>query len=234
MTGKIYGIGVGPGDPELLTMKAVRILRECDVIGIPAKDVTSCTAYQIARQAVPEIEEKEVIAVTVPMTTDQDVLNEVYDNGCKVLQEALQQGKNVAFLNLGDPTIYASYMEIHKRMVEAGYEAQLISGVPSFCAVAATLGVALGSGKENIHILPGRYQETELEEYDGTRILMKSGGKIADIKEQLVQMEDEKRITAYAVSDCGMENQTVCQDIRELSEQAGYFTTIIVKELRNK
>lgn len=230
MAGKLYGIGVGPGDPELLTIKAMRIIRECDVIGIPAKDTFSCTAYQIARKAVSGIEEKPVAAVTVPMTTDVEKLHAAYVQGCTRLTEILAQNKKIAFLNLGDPTIYASYMEIHKRIIEAGFQAELVSGVPSFCAVAATLGVSLGSGKENIHILPGRYNAEELEAYSGTKILMKSGGTIGEIKERLLELEQKNRISAYAVTNCGMENQVVCRDIEKLDEQAGYFTTIIIKE----
>lgn len=234
MAGKIYGIGVGPGDPELLTIKAVRIIQECDVIGIPAQDTASCTAYQIARKAVAGIEEKPVVAVTVPMTTDAERLNTAYNQGCTKLTEVLVRNKNIAFLNLGDPTIYASYMEIHKRIREAGFQAELVSGVPSFCAVAATLGVSLGSGKENIHILPGRYNAEELEQYSGTKILMKSGGTIGGIKERLMELEQKNRISACAVTNCGMENQVVYRDIQKLDEQAGYFTTVIVKENEEK
>lgn len=234
MAGKIYGIGVGPGDPELLTIKAVRIIQECDIIGIPAKDIASCTAYQIAKKAVPEIEEKPVVAVRVPMTTDAERLCAAYDQGCADLIEMLNKNKKIAFLNLGDPTIYASYMEIHNRIVKAGFEAELVSGVPSFCAVAAALGVSLGSGKESIHILPGRNTGGEWEVYKGTRILMKSGGQIGEIKERLVELEQENQISAFAVTNCGMKNQMVCRNIRELEEQAGYFTTVIVKENRQK
>jgi len=230
MSGKIYGVGVGPGDPELLTIKAVRIIQECDVIGIPAKDTASCTAYQIAKNAIPGIEEKPVIAVSIPMTTDTERLQEAYDKGCIKLTEALARDKRIAFLNLGDPAIYASYMELHKRLTAAGFEAELVSGVPSFCAVAAALGISLGAGGEEIHILPGRYHVEELEKYEGTKILMKSGGQIGEIKKRLVELEQEKGISAFAVTNCGMEEQMVYSDIRKLEQQAGYFTTVIVKE----
>ena len=74
MPGKIYGIGVGPGDPELMTVKAVRLLREADVVAIPGKDRDSCVAYRIAAQAVAELEEKELLSVCFPMTKDPRVL----------------------------------------------------------------------------------------------------------------------------------------------------------------
>lgn len=234
MAGKIYGVGVGPGNPELLTIKAVQIIRECDIIGIPAKDAVSCTAYQIARKAVPEVEAKPVIAVAVPMTTDRERLCAAYDQGCRELVNALKQDKEIAFLNLGDPSIYGSYMELHKRITEAGFQTELVSGVPSFCAVAAALGVSLGSGEESIHILPGRYEPEELEAYNGTKVLMKSGGRLGELKKRLAESEQEGQIAAYAVTNCGMEDQVVCRDIRELEERAGYFTTVIVKERRER
>lgn len=230
MAGIIYGIGVGPGDPMLMTLKAVNTIRECDLIGIPAKDADSCTAYRIALLAVPEMADKPVLPVPVPMTTDASKLDKAYCQGCTALTAELRQGRSIAFLNLGDPTVYGTYLELHERIKKAGFEAVLVSGVPSFCAVAAELSIALGSGNETIHILPGCYQPKETEAYGGTRILMKSGGKLSEVKHKLVELEEAGEITAYAVTNCGMKDQTVCRNIRTLDETSGYFTTIIVKE----
>lgn len=226
----LYGVGVGPGDAELMTLKAVRIIKSCDIVGIPAKDAASCAAYRVALEAVPEMADKPVLAVPVPMTADRQRLSEVYDEGCRRLEKELAQGKKIAFLNLGDPTIYGTYMELHSRVLKAGYEARVISGVPSFCAVAAALDVPLGARKENIHILPGFYHAEELAQYDGTRILMKSGGKVGEVKKKLIELEERGNGKALAITNCGMENQAVYRDIRLLDEEAGYFTTIIVKE----
>lgn len=230
MAGILYGVGVGPGDPELMTIKAVRAMRECEVIGIPAKDRDSCRAYQIALQMVPEIEKKPVVAVPIPMTTDSGKLAAAYEEGCERILGQLKENRSVAFLNLGDPTIYGTYMEVHKRVFSRGFQAEIISGVPSFCAVAAAVGISLGFGRENIHILPGFYCPKEAEEYGGTRILMKSAGKIGEVKQNLIELEESGKIKAYAVTNCGMESERIYQDIRKLDEEAGYFTTIIVKE----
>lgn len=234
MAGIIYGIGVGPGDPMLMTLKAVKIIRESDLIGIPAKTADSCTAYRIALAAVPEMAEKPVLPVPVPMTTDAAKLEEAYRLGCAALTAELRLDKRIAFLNLGDPTVFGTYLELHERLRKEGFEAVLVSGVPSFCAVAAELSVALGSGNEKIHILPGCYQPEEAKAYDGTRILMKSGGKLKEVKQKLVEMEQAGEIKAYAVTNCGMKDQTVCRNISRLEESAGYFTTIIVKEKKRQ
>lgn len=229
--GILYGVGVGPGDPELMTVKAVKIIEACDLIGIPARDQKSCTAYQIALQAVPSMAEKPVIAVRIPMTTDAGMLEEAYQEGCRRLAEQLEGGKSVAFLNLGDPVIYGSYMEIHRRLSEAGFEARVINGVPSFCAVAAALGEPLGDRKEMIHILPGCYGIGDLESLTGTRVLMKSGHRVGEVKDTLCAMEEAGKGRAYAVSNCGMKEERIYKEIKTLPEDAGYFTTIVVKDI---
>ena len=116
MSGVLYGVGVGPGDPELLTRKAERIIRACEVVGIPAAEPASCTAWQIAVQAVPEMAQKEVVPVLVPMTMDKEKLDAAYDEGSRRLAEILREGKSIAFLNLGDPAIYGTYMELDRRI----------------------------------------------------------------------------------------------------------------------
>ncbi len=228
--GILYGVGVGPGDPELLTLKAVRVIKESDVIGIPAKEASACTSYQIAIKAVPEIAEKKVIALPVPMTTDKNKLTESYERGTEKLTELLEQGLTISLLNLGDPTVYGSYLQFHERVKKRGYQAEIVSGVTSFCAAASALSISIGQEKEAIHILPGVYKGDEVEKLTGTRVLMKSAGKLSELKEKLSALEEEGKLKAYAVSNCGMEQEAIYHDISMLDEQAGYFTTIIVKE----
>lgn len=232
MAGTLYGIGVGPGDPELLTLKAARLIKECDWIGIPAKDAACCRAYRIAQQAVPQLADKPVIAVPIPMTTRADLLEQAYREGSRQLIRLLREGKNVAFLNLGDPSVYGSYMELHRRIRQEGYTAKMVSGVPSFCAVAAALDLPLGDGKEMIHILPGCYGAAELEKLSGTKILMKSGSRLGDAKETLAALQERGVCMVKAVSDCGMEGERICHHIAKLPDDAGYFTTIVVKDMQ--
>lgn len=233
MKGILYGVGIGPGDPELLTLKAVRIIMESDIIAVPAKEAASCTAYQIALKAVPQMADKPVLTLPVPMTADKEKLDAGYEEGSLKLQKALEKGKKVALLNLGDPTIYGTCMKFYEKIVKSGWDAEIVNGVPSFCAVAGALGTALSAGKEEIHILPGYDCLSEAEAYGDTRILMKSGKNVNEVKARLVRLEEEGKIKACAVTDCGMESQEICRDIRKLNEKAGYFTTIIIKEQGN-
>lgn len=226
MQGMIYGIGVGPGDPELMTLKAARLLREADAIAIPGKEKETCTAYQIALGAVPEIEEKEIIPVVFPMTKDEVVLKESHEAAVKSLAALMDQGKTVAFLTLGDVTVYSTYGYVHKKLLALGYESVLINGVPSFCAAAAKLGISLGEKAESIHILPGSYPVKDGLKLSGTKILMKSGKKIADVKRELLLTE----CPAWMVENCGMEGERLIRSAADIPEDAGYYSLIIAKD----
>ena len=110
MSGILYGIGVGPGDPELLTLKALRILRESDVIAIPSETKESCAAYRIALEACPELERKELLPIPMPMTKDSAALERSHEAAANAIARQLEQGRQVAFVTLGDPTFYSTYL----------------------------------------------------------------------------------------------------------------------------
>lgn len=101
MRGILYGVGVGPGDPELMTLKAVRMIRENEVIAVPGADVRETVAYKIAVQAVPELADKELLPIYMPMTHDKEELERNHEKGAKALEAVLDTGKNVVFLTTG-------------------------------------------------------------------------------------------------------------------------------------
>mgnify|MGYP005785923919 CR=1 FL=1 len=227
MAGKLYGIGVGPGDPELLTLKAVRIIRESEVIAVPGTVKEESVAYKIVKQAVPELDEKEIIAVPMPMTKDKALLEESHEKGAKMVEEILDSGRNVAFLTLGDPTVYATYIYIHKRVEKAGYDTEIISGITSFCAVAARLNIGLVEKAEPLHVIPASYQIEDALKLPGTKVLMKAGKKMKSVKETLKAMPD---CQVMMIENCGMENEKIYRSADEIDENAGYYSLIIVRE----
>ena len=154
MTGKLYGLGVGPGDPELLTVKALRLVKESDVIAVPGAVAEESVAYKIVKGVYGELDEKTLIPIPMPMTKDPAVLEENHRKAADTIEELLKQGKQVAFLTLGDPTVYSTYLYVHKRILERGYEVEIVSGIPSFCAVAATLNMGLVEMAEPLHVIP--------------------------------------------------------------------------------
>ena len=102
MSGCLYSVGVGPGDPELMTLKAVKIIRNCQVLVLPAESKEKCVAYQIVRRAIPEIEDKTTVCLVMPMTKDKDRLEKSHREGTQKVAEVLDAGKDAAFLTLGD------------------------------------------------------------------------------------------------------------------------------------
>ncbi|MEG1430575.1 MAG: precorrin-2 C(20)-methyltransferase, partial [Oscillospiraceae bacterium] len=153
--GRLYGIGVGPGDPELLTLKAVRLLGEADIIAVPDKGTGEKTALNIVKDFVVG---KELLYCPTPMVRDGARLEACYEEIATKICDLLKAGKTVAFITLGDPTVYSTYIYVHKKVLARGYGAELIPGVPSFCAVAAELGVSLCEGGERLLVVPASYE----------------------------------------------------------------------------
>lgn len=127
MEGRLIGVGVGPGDPELLTLAAVRVIRESDCILLPNEKKEECYAYKIVRQVVPEIEEKEICPMQFPMTKDADVLRAAQDRCFAEVQARMRQGKTLVFLTIGDPSVYSTYHYIHRRVLATGMPASMIT-----------------------------------------------------------------------------------------------------------
>lgn len=248
MKGILFGVGVGPGDPELMTIKAVRLIRENDIIALPGAKAEETVAYKIAEQAVPELAEKFLLSVPMPMTRDREEQARNHEAAAERIEKYLKQGKNVVFLTLGDPTIYSTYLYVQKRVQQKGYETKLVSGIPSFCAAAARAGVSLCEWQEQLHIVPAvhlKEKSSEAEktseaertflaqgffELPGNYVLMKAGSRMQEIKDAIAQSGRE----VVMVENCGMPEEHVYYGVEELPEQAGYYSLMIVKEGENR
>lgn len=228
-TGKLYGLGVGPGDPELMTLKAVRLARECDAVAIPVSGKETNVAYEIAKGAVPEIEKKELLEISMPMIREESKLKESHDNAAATVIAELEKGKNIAFLTLGDPSIYSTYIYIHNRVKAQGYDTEIVPGIPSFCAVAARLNEGLTEASEALHVIPASYDGIEEAlALKGTRVLMKSGKSIGKVKSILEQLEQPPEVKM--VERCGMQGERVFHKLEDLDEEASYFSILVLKD----
>ena len=226
MTGHLYGIGVGPGDPELMTIKAVKLLKSCPVIAIPAKDKAHCTAYKIAVQAVPELNEKELLCLSMPMSKDEEALRKSHEEAADRVAACLGQGKDVGFITLGDASVYSTYLYVHERILKAGYPARIVSGIPSFCAAAARLNEGLVNGGEELHVLPASYGAEAALKLSGVKVLMKAGREMKNVKKVL----ETGNYTVKMVENCGMENEKIFDGLTQIPDDAGYFSLLIVKD----
>ncbi len=229
MKGILYGVGVGCGDPQDMTLKAVNIIKNSRYIAVPVssgdKDMV---AFNIAKANV-SMEDKEILYLDMPMTRDIAKLDACHDKAAEEIIEILKTGNDVAFLTLGDPTVYSTYMYVHKRVVAKGSDCVIIPGITSFTATAAKLGVSLGEREEAIVIIPGSYDGLE-EALDikGTKVLMKSGRKMDKVKEIL--REKNLYDNAMMVERCSMENQVIHKTLDTADENSSYFSVIVVRE----
>lgn len=223
--GILYGVGVGPGDPELLTLKAQRVLRTADVIAVPDKGAGEKTALTIIGDLA---EEKELLLCPAPMVRDRKALDAARDGIASRIAAVLDQGRSVAFITLGDPTVYSTYLYIHKRVRALGYEAEIVPGVPSFCAAAAALGESLCEGSERLLIVPASHKDvSDCLDTDANLLFMKAGRELGALREALEARGLLDR--ASLVERCGMEGERVCPSLSDAPEDCGYFTVVLVK-----
>lgn len=226
MKGTLYGVGVGPGDPGLMTLKAVCLIRENQVIALPGASAKETVAYQIAVQAVPELAEKTLLPIYMPMTHDLEEMKQNHEKGARQIEAYLDKGRNVVFLTLGDPTIYSTFSYLQKQVTAHGYHTQLVSGITSFCATAARMNMPLVEWNEQLHIVPAVHRLDSSLEQSGNYVLMKSGKKMNQVKSILAESGRD----VVMVENCGMDNEHVYRGVENIPDDAGYYSLIIAKE----
>lgn len=227
--GTLYGVGVGPGDPDLITIGAIKLIERCGVIAVPKSGDGEGAALCIARDAVPGLGDKRIVELFMPMTRDRELLNRSHDVAAQQVAEFLRVGEDVAFLTLGDSTIYSTYTYIHKRVLAMGLPCRFVAGVPSFCAAAARMNQPLTEGAEPLHILPASYHGAdEGLDLPGTKILMKTGRSFGAVKEKLRGRGQLGR--SWMVQKCGMEGERVFDSLDDADDGDSYFSVIVVKD----
>ena len=179
MTGTFYGVSVGPGDPELLTLQAVRLLRQCPVLAAPQTASGQMLALDIARRALgSELDGKIILPLQFAMSRDAAVLRASHETAASAVRPFLDAGQDVAMLNLGDVSIYATFGYLQEILQAQGYATAMAAGVPSFCAAAARLNQPLTGGMDApLTIAPGSRSD-EVLDAPGTKVLMKTGRQL--------------------------------------------------------
>lgn len=236
MTGKFYGIGVGPGDPELITLKGARLIKEVDVICVPkAKTEKGSFALAIVEKLVPE--GKQILEVVMPMTKDPVKLQEYWLEGAKEIFNLLQKGLDVAFLTLGDTMLYSTYSYLLKNLQKLDSELEIITvpGITSFAAAAARTNTPLAEGDEPLVILPVQEEGDNLKEILDSfpnAVLMKVAAKFPRIKKVLE--ETGRKDKAVYISRCGCPDELIETNLDNLTgEKLNYFSLILVKKEGN-
>lgn len=227
--GKFYGIGVGPGDPELLTLKGQRLLQAADCIATPkTHGEAGSTALRIVAQF---IEGKPLLELVLPMTRDKEVLRQAWEAGAQAVMEQLDAGRNVAFITLGDASLFSTLMYIFRPIKAAGYEWELVPGITAPSAAAARLGIGLADGTEDLAILAATADMAKVEQTIASHtntVLMKGAAQWPAIAE-ILRRQGVLEKTA-AVERCSMENERVFTDVSDMPEDLSYFLTAIIRK----
>ena len=225
--GKFYGIGVGVGDPENITVKATKKLHEVDVIVLPeAKSGEGSTAFNIVREYLkPGVEQ---MFLEFPMIKDVEARKVFRKNNADVISAELEKGKNVAFLTIGDPMTYSTYTYVLEHISD-DVEVETIAGITSFNSIAARLNVPLMIGDEDLKVVSVNRKTDiykEIENNDNL-VLMKISRNFEKIKKAIIETGNKEN--AVIVSDCGKDNEVVYWDIESV-EEVPYFSTMILKK----
>ncbi|MCK9323207.1 MAG: precorrin-2 C(20)-methyltransferase [Candidatus Methanomethylophilaceae archaeon] len=230
MNGILYGVGIGPGDPELITLKAKKIIENCEVLVAPIKKIgEKSTAFEIIKPVV-NIEGKKILEVVFTMSGDDPEYMACGKVAGDIIAEELKHGKNVAMITLGDVSIYSTFMYLQRYIHSIGFKTEIIPGIPSFCSGAALAGLPLTLGNEGLAIVPANKNEPlvdeALDKFDNM-VFMKVGNNVKNISDKMAERGIDQNC-ATIISNVGMKNQYIGPI--DLSREYGYFTTMIVKK----
>ncbi|WP_239617622.1 precorrin-2 C(20)-methyltransferase [Cohnella mopanensis] len=232
--GILYGLGVGPGDPELITVKAFRILRESPVIAYPRKKKGAKSYALTITELYVNTEEKEMIGLTFPMTRDREALEMQWNKTVDTVWTHIEQGKNVAFVTEGDPMIYSTFIHLMRLMQERHPEVEIrsIPGISSVNASASRLGIPLADGDEQIAIVPA------MDDYDAMRHAIESHHcvvliKVAKVIDLMIRVLGDLGLLdkASVLTKVTSSEEMIWRDIRVLEgRELEYLTLMVVRK----
>ena len=174
-------VGCGPGDPELLTVKAVKAIKNADVIMCPtSKEGKESIAYSIISTIVDNSKKPEIVNLVFPMVKDKDILEDTWKKNTRTIAESVQSGKNVVYLTVGDPSLYSTWIYIHRELREKypDVKINIIPGIVSMFAFASKVGISIAEGDETMAVIPACYDLGKVKETAkncDTMIFLKDG-----------------------------------------------------------
>jgi precorrin-2/cobalt-factor-2 C20-methyltransferase len=226
MNGKLYGLGLGPGDPDLITLKAHRILTRCPVIAYPAPDTGPSFAREIASQWITSAQLE--IPMIMPMRVERYPAQEIYDKACEELARHLSAGSDVAVLCEGDPFFFGSFMYVFERL-QGRFEVEIVPGVSSVMAGAAALQRPLTARNDIFTVIPGPVETDEMRariEEAGAVAIMKVGRHFKRIKALVEEMG--LLSSAGYLERVSLENEKIMPLAAVEEDSAPYFSLILI------
>ncbi|MBO1039580.1 precorrin-2 C(20)-methyltransferase [Brucella pituitosa] len=232
--GKLYGLGVGPGDPELITLKALRLLKSAPVVAYHAAKGKKGNALTIVETYLSS--EQTLVPLIYPVTTEklpahmdyEQIVSDFYSEITTTIASHLDAGRDVAVIAEGDPFFYGSFMYIHDRLAEK-YETEVVPGVCSVLGAAAVLGAPLVYRNQTLSILSGVMSAEELKKrLAGTEAaaIMKLGKNLDKVRDVLTDLGLMDR--ALYIERATMQNQRIASLAEVSGSDCPYFSIILV------
>jgi precorrin-2/cobalt-factor-2 C20-methyltransferase len=240
MTGLI-GIGVGPGDPDLLTVKAVKAIHNADIIMCPASNEDRPSiALSVVSSIIDKSKNQDIVKLIFPMTKDKDVLEDTWKKNAKIMAETVLSGKNVVYLTVGDPYLYSTWIYMHKDLKEnyPDMEISVIPGIVSMFTFASKVGVSIAEGAEKVAIIPSCYDLSSVKEiakHSETMVFLKDGRYF----DKVIQVLKESGFPDNSIFAIGQDLGTDHEIIRKLTLgevnddtlTTKYFSILVVKRV---
>ncbi len=231
--GTLYGLGVGPGDPELITVKAFRVIQESPVIAYPRKRKGSKSYAHRIVEVYIRPEEKEMLGLVFPMTKDQAILDREWNGTVEKVWEKLQEGKDVAFVTEGDPLLYSTFIHMMKLMQELHPEVEIktVPGISSFNGSASRLGIALADGDDHVAIVPARddYEAMKKALEDHDAVVFIKVAKVIDL--MITVLKDLDLLEKASVVTKVTSDEEVIWKVSELEgAELEYLTLMVVRK----
>ncbi len=237
----LIGIGVGPGDPDLLTVKAVKAIHNADIIMCPAsKEDRPSIALSVVSSLIDKSKNQEIVKLIFPMTKDKDVLDATWKKNAKIMAEKVLLGKNVVYLTVGDPYLYSTWIYMHKDLKENYPEMDIsvIPGIVSIFTFAAKVGISIAEGSEKVAIIPSCYDLSSVKEiakYTETMVFLKDGRYF----DQVITVLKEAGFpddSIFAIGqDLGTENEIIRKltlgEVNDGTLTTKYFSILVVKRV---
>jgi precorrin-2/cobalt-factor-2 C20-methyltransferase len=237
--GKLYGIGVGPGASDLVTLRAYHLVRTLPVLAIPRPNpYTPSLAFRIIEPHLDPGHQQQHLLLDFPMTKDPEILIPAWNKAFAAIEGALRDGLDVGFITQGDPFLYSTFIYVYETLLERHPDLRhdVVPGVTSICAVPMAAGIPLVDGQERLAVIPASYGLEDM------RLILRSFDavvfmKVSSIIRPLIQLLEEEDLldAAYYVERATTDEQRIVRDLREIQgDRCIYFSMVVVaKKQRN-
>ena len=238
---KLIGIGVGPGDPDLLTVKAVKAIQYADVIMCPASaEDRPSIALSVISSLIDKSKNQEIVKLIFPMTKDKDILEAHWKTNAKIMAEKVLSGKNVVYLTVGDPYLYSTWIYMH-RDISANYpdiKISVIPGIVSMFTFASKVGISIAEGAEKVAIIPSCYDLSSVKEiakHSEVLVFLKDGRYFDKVIELLKESGFPENSIFAIGQDLGTDHEIIRKmtlgEVNDGTLTTKYFSILVVKRV---